>query len=135
MSMNGYGMLALNLRKLITVPSQASKLVSLEIRDLIEEQFNQGKDPYGNKWKPLKRKGQPPSHLTEDTPLRRSVEVKPASGAGLTITVTESYATFHQIGTKHMVARPILPNNTTLPAAWTAAIKASIEIAIEATRK
>jgi hypothetical protein len=111
MSMNGYGMLALNLRKLITVPSQASKLVSLEIRDLIEDEFNQGKDPYGNKWKPLKRKGQPPSHLTE------------------------AYATFHQIGTKHMVARPILPNNTTLPAAWTAAIKASIEIAIEATRK
>jgi hypothetical protein len=48
------------------------------------------------------------------------------SGAGISISVGTDYASFHQVGTRYMPQRRILPDGA-LPAEWQAAIKVAIE--------
>lgn len=124
------GKLASNIRKLASVPSQASKDAAVGIANLIENQFDTGTDPYGNAWAPLKKGGA--SHLTENHPLRDSIEVKPMSGGGVSVTIGEEYGYYHQTGTSRMPARPILPVRT-MPEAWRTAISDACDAAFERT--
>lgn len=62
---------------------------------LIDDEFRQSRDPYGNKWLPLKhRKGQP---LRDTGNLLNSLAPK-ASETGFTVSTAVKYAGIHQYG-------------------------------------
>lgn len=111
------------LRELSKVPAQASREASVGIARLIDRQFATGTDPYGKPWKPLKastikRKGN--ARINVDTEnLWKGVQVKPSSGAGVTVTFDDSYAAYVQN------VRPILPNRG-LPKSWAEVIAMSL---------
>lgn len=110
----------LMLAKLSQVPSRTAAAAAERIEDLIDQQFSDGTDPYGNTWEALATGV--PSHLTDTTALRSGIEVKPMRGAGVSVTVDEAYAGFHQTGTSSMPARPILPY-AGLPSSWNDALE------------
>ena len=105
------------------VPSIA-ELAAPRIDYAIEQEFAEGRDPYGNAWARLRpatlAKGRTPPPLTDTGAMRESVTVRPTPH-GLYITV-DWPAHFHQRGTKYMAARPILPEQT-LPPRWVATIE------------
>lgn len=106
------------------IPSIAAEAIP-EIARLIEEQFEQGHDPYGKPWAPLRpatlAKGRHPPPLTDTGYMRESVYVT-ATSDGLRITV-DGPSFFHQHGTDRMRARPILPDKQArLPESWERAI-------------
>jgi hypothetical protein len=80
------GQLATNLGKLGTVPSRAAREVADGIAELILDEFETGRDPYGREWKELteatlegrSQTTEPP--LTDYGDMRRSVSVKPRAG-------------------------------------------------------
>lgn len=90
-----------------------------KVEALIEEEFATGKDPYGRNWAPLAKatiaKGRKPPPLTDTGKMRASVDVQPTS-YGLHISVLGP-SRYHQLGTEHMWARPILPMDK-LPPRW-----------------
>jgi len=111
------------IRELSRVPARASRGASESIAALIQRQFDTGTDPYGRAWKPLKpstikKKGHA-RILIDKEKLRKGIDVRPMSGAGVQITIDADYAKYHQ-GT-----RPILPNRG-LPATWKAAITGAL---------
>jgi hypothetical protein len=119
----------LAISKLTRVPSQVAKRASGKIAGLIGKQFSAQTDAYGAAWAPLtaetiRRWGTHP--ILDLTGAMNAVEVKPLPGAGISITLGEPYAAFHQVGTRYMPPRPILPT-AALPAAWNAALKAAAE--------
>ncbi len=115
------------LNELAKVPSRAASGASERIDALIQREFDQGTDPYDSAWEPLAEatldKGRTDPPLTDSGALRE-VEVTPARGAGINVTLGEAYGAFHQIGTRNMPARPILPTGP-LPVAWREAIDAA----------
>ena len=123
--MSSWEDLARNLERLAVVPSQISKPASDRINELLKEQFAQGKNPYGETWVPLmpktiKKKGFS-KVLIETGKLAASTEAVPMSGAGIELRSID-YGQFHQTGTKHMVAREVLPGGDELPLSWQDAI-------------
>jgi phage gpG-like protein len=141
----GMGLLAANLRKLAGVPSRVSREVSGELRDLIEEEFDAGADPYGDSWAPILPSTEAQRSQTTLPPLsdrermRESLRVRPARGAGVAITIDDP-AGIHQTGWKNGgngssgPARPILPR-AGFPARWREAIDAATERQIEVAMK
>lgn len=112
------------MRQLARVPSQVAPGASESIRGLIVGKFATGTDPYGNPWAPhlastTERWGAHP--LLDLTGDLKDVEVSPAAGSGISVTLGADYGAFHQIGTRYMTARPILPTHG-LPDAWSRAI-------------
>jgi hypothetical protein len=130
------GQLATNLRRLGQVPSRAAARVSSDIAALIEEEFEQGADPYGRAWAPLAKstlaKGRTPPPLTDTGAMRSSVDVRPMRGAGLSITIDHPAAP-HQTGWSGSQgsgpARPILPG-AAFPARWRDAVRAAVDVEI-----
>lgn len=130
------GKLAANLRKLSSVPSQVSAGAAESIKELIEEEFDAGRDTYGKTWAPLApatlAKGRTPPPLSDAEAMRDSLDVSPMPGAGISITIDDP-AGIHQTGAKRgnwvMPARPVLPDRT-FPKAWTDAIAEAGENAI-----
>jgi phage gpG-like protein len=117
---------ARSLRALSQVPSQFAKESASSLQEVIEAQFANEQDPYGRPWTPLKpstvkRKGGDTRILRETDRMLDSLQIKPMSGAGLSITLDPPYAAFHQVGTKDMPARPILPR-AGLPDTWRRAL-------------
>jgi hypothetical protein len=127
------GRLQGNLSRLAKVPSQVATDASKRIAALIEEEFEQGKDPYGRNWAPLKpatlRKGRRPPPLTDTHTMRDSVRVAPLPGSGIAITIDDP-ANIHQTGSRDMVARPILPR-AGFPASWSGAIRDATQARIK----
>lgn len=125
--------LAAALRALAEVPSQASAEVSEEISRLIQAEFNVGADPFGNPWQALAEStlhsGRRPPPLTATEAMKASVDVKPMSGSGVSITIDDP-AVHHQYGTVRMPARPILPEGG-VPASWEKAISTALENAVK----
>lgn len=120
---------------LARVPSQTSAAAAPKIQALIEEQFASGTDPYGRAWEPLSQatldKGRSAPPLTDSGELA-GVTVAPMAGAGVSVTLGASYGAFHQVGTRYMPARPILPY-AGLPAAWKQALSDAATAAFERT--
>lgn len=127
------GDLADRIADLATVPSRAAARVSKELAGLIEEEFADGKDPYGKAWKPLAQstldRGRTPPPLTDSGDMRKSVTVKPMPHAGVGITIDHPAAP-HQTGWSGSQgsgpARPILPGRA-MPIAWDDAIVEAVD--------
>lgn len=133
------GKLVANLGRLTRVPAGASGLVSERLREAIEEQFDQGVDPYGNAWEPLAEstiaRGRFPPPLTDTHDMRDSVAVGPLPGAGVAITIDHP-AQIHQTGWSGRSgagpARPVLPG-AHFPPAWKEIIDDTIAEQINGT--
>jgi hypothetical protein len=131
------GQLAQRVADLASVPSRASRRVATELTGLIEEEFREGADPYGNAWAPLtettlrlrSQTGEPP--LTDYGAMRASLLVRPQTGAGVAIEI-DPPADKHQTGWAGQngwgdgPARPILPMGT-MPARWRQAVEGAVQ--------
>ncbi len=125
------------LRKLSAVPSQAASEAAAAIKDLWHQSTASGTDPYGNAWEPhaestVARWG---AHdlLDLSGDMISGLDVTPAQGAGIVASFSSPYpAAFHQVGTKNMPARKVLPD-TGIPDTWERAIADALESAFERT--
>ena len=123
----GLALVRANLARLARVPAQAAQSVARGLTAELQRQFAEGHDPYDRAWKPKKSgKGRT---LVRSGSLAGSAVARPMAGAGVRIGPFPSYASFHQTGTKKMVARPILPYGG-LPARWNAIIKAACTVTV-----
>ncbi len=117
------GQLAENLRRLASVPSRVSRPVSDEIAKSIQKQFDDGVNAYGRAWAALApstlAKGRTPPPLTDTRAMRNSLNVRPASAAGVQISIGFP-AGIHQGGSPktNLPARPVLPTGV-FPRTWT----------------
>ena len=127
-TINSLARLSEALQALPDLRREAMVDASLKINDLMRKQFAAGTDPYGAKWAPLRprtiAKGRHAPPLTDTGIMRDSIQYQ-ASAEGLHITV-HTPAEYHQHGTKHMVARKILPENS-LPQSWEIAIQEALD--------
>lgn len=130
--------LAERLGELSTVPSRCAARAAEAIGKLIDEEFQQGQDAYGDGWADLSastlRKGRTPPPLTDTGKLRDAVRVRPLRGSGIEITAITPYSGFHQSGTRNMPSRPILPDGTELPDSWQDAIDSAYKAALKGKR-
>jgi hypothetical protein len=120
-----------SLRELSRVPARAAKAAAEELTEVVEAQEAAEVDPYDQPWKPLKqstvdKKGGDTRILRETDRMLDSLTIAPMPGAGLSITFDPPYTAFHQIGTKDMVARQVLPR-AALPTSWREAIERGTE--------
>jgi hypothetical protein len=118
-------LLKANLANLARVPSQAAREASTEINQLIQQEFDDGRDPYGKAWAPLRpatlATGRTPPPLTKSGKMRSGTLAKPLQGIGIGLSLPfPGY--FHQRGTRRMRARPVLPYGG-MPRAWSNAIR------------
>jgi hypothetical protein len=132
------GKLADRVADLARVPSRVAARVAGDLRDLIEQEFATGTDPYGRPWAPLaeftleKRTQVSEPPLTDTGSMRGALDVRPMRGAGVSITIPHP-AEDHQTGWDGPVGsgpeRPILPN-AGMPEAWKRAIEgvATVEV-------
>lgn len=109
-----FGKLVRNLRSLSKIPSQVATESAEEIEALIDTQFKKGVDPYGKAWARLKNGKR--SYLQKTESLRESLEVSARSGSGIRISIS-GLGRYHQLGTKWMPIRLILPD-ADLPPKW-----------------
>jgi len=121
--MAGLADLAKRLADLEGIPSRIAKEVAAGIEVLISKEFASETDPYGRAWARLlpqtvRRKGGDTRILRRTDAMASTVEVDPTSGSGVAITMSVPYASAHQTGTKHMVARKVLPDGSDLPSEW-----------------
>ena len=124
--MAGFRDLADRLAELEGLPSRITSEVAGAINAEIGKQFADGNNAYGNAWKPLlpqtvKRKGGDARILRRTDALSEATRATPTSGSGIEIESLD-YGSFHQSGTKRMVARKILPDGSALPKSWSDAI-------------
>ena len=131
--MSGLDAVIANLGELQSVPSRAAKAIAMRLTAELNDEFTGEHDPYRRAWAPLlpqtvKRKGGDARILRRTDALSVETVALPASGAGIEITSLE-YGQFHQTGTRHMVARPVLPGGSELPKAWQDIIEEEIDAA------
>jgi phage gpG-like protein len=127
--------IAKSLRQLSRVPAQVAREAAEELHTHIEQQYAAETDPYGRSWAPLKpqtvkRKGGDARILRRTDAMLDGLRVFPQRGAGIGITLGRAYSAFHQIGTRHMVARKLLPH-AGLPDTWQRAIADAAERAFD----
>ena len=112
------------LAQLDQLPRRTATLAAPAITRELQKEFAQGRDAHGRKWKRLAT-GKP-SHLTESGKLRRGTRAAamPGNSRGIRILfgTRARIAGFHQLGTKNMPARRILPDKG-MPASWKAALE------------
>lgn len=112
------------MRKLAKVPSQVSRMVALEIQTEIQDNFDRGLNPYGNRWRPIKESTlrRRKVERSDRTPLtdtgwgRLSITAKPGQGAGVKLAIGISYMEYHDRG-RGVPKRQILPVGV-LPRTW-----------------
>jgi phage gpG-like protein len=130
--------------RLALVPALAAKRAADAIRELVGEEFDEGRDPYGTAWKPIedvtlerRQVSRDPTPLTDTTGLRESLNVYArADGHGVALEIGRPGhpAAPHQDGWAGSSgtgpARPILPGRG-MPDSWEAAIEEAVTEAIE----
>ena len=126
---------AKSLRALSRVPAQASRDAAASLRTVVRQQTDAEVDPYGKSWAPLlpstvRRKHGDTRILRRTDRMLDSLTIEPSSGAGLHVTIDAPYSAFHQIGTRDMVARPLLPYRE-VPDTWRRAIADAMDRAFE----
>ena len=100
--------------------SQASTDAAEYLEDVIEAQFAEGVDAYGNPWRELAessiRRGRTPPPGT-DTEALRAVHVTPLQSAGVLVEFSEDYAEYYA------TVRPIVPDEDNFEASsWYKAV-------------
>jgi uncharacterized protein YlxW (UPF0749 family) len=125
------------IRQLADVPATAAREAAKAIEHLADSEFDLERDPYDRPWQTLaestlERKGGDTRILQRSDVMRGTLAVLPMRGAGLSVTI-DSPAEFHQIGTKNMPKRMILPDNRGIPATWRDAITDAADAAFERT--
>ena len=76
------------------LPKVAQRMAATAV-ELLGDEFDKSRDPYGNAWQPLKyRKGKP---LLKTARMARSRTAQ-ASGPNVKVTITAGYAKYHQDG-------------------------------------
>lgn len=105
--------------------NEISKAVAEEAIGLIQDGFREQRDPYGRPWAPKKRPDGRAILVGKTTRLRRGWHVESSKRGQVVIAPSVDYATYHQTGTKHMVARKMVPDRT-LPAEWDSAIDEAV---------
>ncbi len=123
--MAGFRDLADRLGELAQIPSRITAPVATAINAELHRQFEDGVDPYGRPWAKLAdstvaRKGHD-TILVDDGALATETRALPMGGAGIEL-VSNEVGGYHQSGTSRMPRRPILPDGSSLPKAWQAAI-------------
>ncbi len=125
------------IRQLADVPATAAREAASAIEKLADSEFDLERDPYDRPWAPLlestlKRKGGDARILQRSDVMRGTLAVLPMRGAGIAARI-DSPAEFHQVGTKDMQKRMILPDNRGIPSTWRDAIADAADAAFERT--
>ena len=111
-----------------SVQHDVSNALALSAQRLVRRGFDQSKAPDGSTWAPLKSpraRGRRPLRKTDklvSTATRYDV-----SADGFVMTST-SYGSFHQTGTRRMVARPFYPDP--LPVGWSLVMRGAADDAV-----
>lgn len=84
------------MRGMASVPSRAASEIARELKVEIEKRMDASQDPYGRAWKP--RRDGSRTVLKKSGRGRKSILLRPTSGAGIRITVAVLYMVFHQFG-------------------------------------
>lgn len=96
------------------VPTQSLlKALGSEIIRLINDGFEAERNPYGVKWKKIRRAGR---ILQKSGIMRGSFKVRYLAKA-VSVFASVNYASFHQFGTRNMVRREMVPARG-LPRLW-----------------
>ncbi len=119
------GQLADRIADLASVPSRVARRVGERLEGAIAEEFDEGRDPYGDPWEALAEstidRGRFPPPLTDKRDMRNSVRAFPLPHAGVALTISHPAAP-HQTGWSGVQgsgpARPILPARSELPVEW-----------------
>jgi phage gpG-like protein len=121
------------LAQLDSLPRRTAEIAAPMITRELQKEFAQGRDAHGRKWRRLAT-GKP-SHLTESGKLRRGTRATtmPGNSRGVRIMFgpRARIAAFHQLGTRTMPARRILPDRG-MPASWKVAIERAHRLAFRA---
>lgn len=110
-----YDLMALD--RALSQPSQPLKEFGEHMVNRIDDTFRTESDPYGAKWAPLsaatiraKRRRGGIQKILQQTGRMRATANYRVIGAVLQIGLSDRKAVFHQMGTRRMPARPILPD-------------------------
>jgi phage gpG-like protein len=91
-----------------------SKEMRRDVLALIDEGFEQRKDPVGHKWR-RRKKRYPWPILNKTLALRKGWKATTAGKRGVDLTNRVPYTGFHQHGTPRMVARKMVPDQRLSP--------------------
>lgn len=137
------------LEDLSRIPSRVAAAVAADLSALVEEGYEEGRDPYGTPWAPLKkltRQKHGPTPLTHHGLMREDTHVRPNAGAGVVMDAPFP-AAIHMTGAGYqtdedpapqwgMQARPMFPDRDELPRRWREAIDRRVRDAFaKAVRK
>ena len=100
------------------IPIQIANTAGIGIKAQILSEFSGSRDAYGRPWAPLKSGGS--SNLIRSGSLFNSVDVQ-TDGIKINISI-DWRVVFHQVGTKHMPARPVLSIGV-VPPVWSQLIE------------
>ena len=110
---------------------------AIVIGEVIQEQYAQGRAPWGNQWAPLAEstvaKGRTPPPLDDTGNMKRKSKTVPTV-KGIRTRIP-SPAPFHQSGTSKMPARPLVPYGDMLPPSWAKPLEAVGAQVIKSTLK
>lgn len=96
-----------------------SAVMAEEAIGLVKDGFRSSKDPYGEKWKRKKRKDGRKVLSGKTSRLKGGWHVSKNGKGGATIAPSVVYAAFHQVGTKRLPARLMVPSAAKgLPDKW-----------------
>ena len=129
--------------------------MGLKALEFVEEEFKKQVDPYSNPWAPRKetktKKGKPAkSGLTSGQyayryktwPIldlsgeyKNSFVVSDINPEGFELYNPKEFASYHQEGTKKMVARKTLPDENNLPLRWQQAFEVYLALAVDKIMK
>jgi hypothetical protein len=115
-----------------------AKLVGVALTKLVLDGFRLSEDQYGDAWasvernrardrKAKSRRARAGKPAKSDKPLidtgrMRASVTHVVSGGDVRVVIPVEYASYHQEGTRHIQARPMLPDSRGLPPKWAAAI-------------
>lgn len=112
------------LGQLDSLPRRVAEIAAPAITAQLQKEYARGADAHGRKWKRLAT-GKA-SHLTQSSRLQRGTRAAPMPGKSRGIRILfgsrARIAAFHQLGTKNMPARRILPDKG-MPASWAMALQ------------
>jgi hypothetical protein len=130
--------LADNLGELATVPSRVARAVAEDFNALLQDEFDQEQDPYGDDWAELaestiRKKGHD-TIMFETGETREQTRAHALQGAGIGLETTDK-AGFNMFDGDDRPGRPVLPAGDELPEEWQEAIARRFSEAVARGRK